>query len=355
MIESQLQCTIQLGDRAIGAGRPCFVIAEAGVNHNGVMEMAMNLVDVAVAAGADAIKFQSFRTEAIVAPEAPKAQYQLQTTGAAESQFDMLKRLELSVASHTEIQQYCLSRNIVFLSTPFDLKSIDLLDSLGVPAFKISSGDLTNLPLLRHVASKRKPILLSTGMSNLQEVEEAVEVLSAAGCDQVILLQCVSNYPADPADGNLRAMQTMAERFGLPVGYSDHTTGIEIAIAAAALGACVIEKHFTLDRNLPGPDHRASLEPAELQAMIQGIHKVEAALGDGRKIPAASEANTASIARRSLMAAGDISAGTRLTAEMVVIKRPGNGLPPRMLNELIGRRVRVEVASGSMLSLEMFE
>lgn len=355
MIESQPQCTIQLGDRTVGAGRPCFVIAEAGVNHNGVMEMAMSLVDVAVAAGADAVKFQSFRAETIVAPQAPKAQYQLQTTGATESHFDMLKRLELSVASHVEIQQYCSSRHIVFLSTPFDVESIDLLDRLGVPAFKISSGDLTNLPLLQHAASKRKPIVLSTGMSNLQEVEEAVAVLAAAGCDQVILLQCVSNYPADPADVNLRAMQTMAERFRLPVGYSDHTTGIEIAMAAVALGACVIEKHFTLDRNLPGPDHRASLEPAELQAMIQGIRKVEAALGDGRKIPAASEANTASIARRSLMAASDISAGTRLTPEMVVLKRPGNGLPPRMLNELIGRKVRVEVASGSMLSLEMFE
>src|SRR5215475_11635274 len=192
-------------------------------------------------------------------------------------------------------------------------------------------------------------------MSDLEEVEEAVDAMHEAGCGEIIMLQCVSNYPANPADVNLRAMQTMADKFRVPVGYSDHTTGIEIAMAAVALGACVIEKHFTLDRSLPGPDHRASLEPDELQSMIQSIRKVEAALGDGRKIPAASEVDTASVARRSLMAAGAISAGTRLTAEMVVIKRPGTGLPPRMLKELIGRALRVDVASGSMLSLEMFD
>ncbi|HEU5236133.1 MAG TPA: N-acetylneuraminate synthase [Pyrinomonadaceae bacterium] len=355
MFESQTQRTIQLSERAIGAGHPCFIIAEAGVNHNGDLEMARQLIDVAVEAGADAVKFQTFRAEAIVAREAPKAQYQLQTTSTAESQFDMLKRLELSAGAHTEIQSYCHTRRIEFLSTPFDTESIDLLDRLGVPAFKISSGDITNLPLLRHAAGKGKAMLLSTGMSGIEEVQEAVTAVRDAGCDQVILLQCVSNYPAEPADVNLRAMQTMADKFGVPVGYSDHTTGIEIAMAAVALGACVIEKHFTLDRGLPGPDHRASLEPDELRAMVEGIRKVEAALGDGRKIPAASEADTASIARRSLMAAGDISAGTRLTAEMVVIKRPGTGLPPRMLKELIGRPVRVDIASGSMLSLEMFD
>jgi len=349
------QKPIKIGSRRIGWGLPAFIIAEAGVNHNGDIELARHLVDVAVKAGADAIKFQTFRADAMVACDARKADYQLQTTSPTESQFEMLKRLELSAAAHAEIKSYCQTSNLTFLSTPFDPDSIDLLDRLGVPAFKISSGDLSNLPLLQHAAAKGKPILLSTGMSDLEEVEEAVDAMHEAGCGEIILLQCVSNYPANPADVNLRAMQTMADKFRVPVGYSDHTTGIEIAMAAVALGACVIEKHFTLDRSLPGPDHRASLEPDELQSMIQSIRKVEAALGDGRKIPAASEVDTASVARRSLMAAGAISAGTRLTAEMVVIKRPGTGLPPRMLKELIGRALRVDVASGSMLSLEMFD
>lgn len=346
---------VQIDCRWIGRGLPTFIIAEAGVNHNGDMKIARQLVNIAAESGADAVKFQTFRAEAMVSPDARKADYQLQTTSANESQFEMLKQLELSVAMHREIHSSCLEKKITFLSTPFDMESVELLDELGVPAFKISSGDLTNLPLLKQVAAKAKPILLSTGMANLAEVAEAFTVVRAAGNDQIILLQCVSNYPANPADVNLRAMQTMAEKFNVPVGYSDHTSGIEVALAAVALGACVIEKHFTLDRTLPGPDHRASLEPAELKAMTAAIRKVEAALGDGEKRPAASEVNTASVARRSLFAAVDIAAGMRLTEGMVTVKRPGTGLPPRALDDLIGRILRRNVPSGTMFSQDMFE
>ena len=345
--------SIELYGRGIGASYPCFIIAEAGVNHNGSLEMARQLVDVAVQAGADAVKFQTFKAEKVVSPQAPKAAYQLQTTDTSESQLDMIKRLELSFDAFRELYAYCQDKGILFMSTPFDEESADLLDELGVPVFKIGSGEITNWPFLEYVACKGKPMILSTGMSYLSEVDEAVRVLRGAGCDQLVLLHCVSNYPADPADVNLRAMQTMATAFGVPVGYSDHTPGVEVAIAAVALGACVIEKHFTLDCNLPGPDHRASLEPSELAALVQGIRTVEAALGHGRKEPAVSEANTAAVARRSLVAAQDIPVGTVLSEELIAIKRPGTGLPPAMRSYLVGRTVRVPVAAGTLLTLEM--
>jgi len=239
------------------------------------------------------------------------------------------------------------------MSTPFDEESADFLADLGVAVFKIPSGEITNLPFLRHVACRGKPMIVSTGMSYLGEVETAVRTIEEAGNYDFVLLHCVSNYPADPADVNLRAMQTMATAFGVPVGYSDHTLGIEVAIAAVALGACVIEKHFTLDRSLPGPDHRASLEPDELAVLVRGIRTVEAALGQGRKEPAASEANTAAVARRSLVAARDIPAGTVLTEEMLAIKRPGTGLPPAMLGHTLGRRTRVNMPAGTIIDLGM--
>jgi N-acetylneuraminate synthase len=345
--------TVEIGNRAVGPGHPGFIIAEAGVNHNGSVEMARHLIDVAAEAGADAVKFQTFRAEALVTASSPKAEYQLQTTSKQESQLDMLRRLELSRPAHRELQLYCHQRKISFLSTPFDESAVDFLDQLGVPAFKISSGDVTDIPLLEHVARKGKPVILSTGMSDIEEVRGAVQMIRAGGCD-LVLLQCVSNYPANPADVNLRAMQTMATEFDVPVGYSDHTTGIEVALAAVALGACVIEKHFTLDRDLPGPDHKASLEPSELAHMIEGIRKVEAALGDGRKARAASESDTARAARRSLTAAQEISAGTRLTRDMIAIQRPGTGLSPALLSSLVGRTLRIDVHAGSLLSLEMF-
>ena len=344
---------LEIGGRIVGPGQPCFVIGEAGVNHNGNLEIARQLVDVAVQANTDAIKFQTFKAERLVTPNALKADYQKQTTDAAESQYNMLRRLELSQEAHYELITYCQNRGVLFISTPFDEESADFLDELGVAAFKIASGEITNPPFLAHVARKGKPMIVSTGMACLGEVEMAVNAIWKAGNRDLILLHCVSNYPADPADVNLRAMHTLEVAFGMPVGYSDHTLGTEIALAAVALGACVIEKHFTLDRGLPGPDHRASLEPDELRALVRGIRTVEAALGHGRKEPAASEANTATVARKSLVAARDIPAGATLTGELIAIKRPGTGLPPAMRAYLIGRTVRVSIPADTVLALEM--
>lgn len=352
MSENQI---VAIGNGRVGRGAPVFVIAEAGVNHNGDLNNAKRLVEAAVEARADAVKFQSFRAEQIATDSAPKAAYQLQGTSTSESQLEMLRRLELSPGAHRELQAWCHQLGIIFLSTPFDEVSADFLDELDVPAFKISSGDITNLPLLEHVARKGKPVILSTGMSNLEEVAEAVVAIQNEGCDQLILLHCVTNYPASATDINLRAMHTMAEAFQVPVGYSDHTRGIEIALAAVALGARVIEKHFTLDRDLPGPDHRASLEPAELRAMIDGIRKVEAALGDGKKAPAESELDTARIARRSLVAAENICAGSKILREMIAAKRPGTGLAPAKLSLILGRTALVDIPAGSILTREMFD
>ncbi|HEU4832869.1 MAG TPA: N-acetylneuraminate synthase [Pyrinomonadaceae bacterium] len=346
---------IQVGNKLIGPGQPVFVIAEAGVNHNGERKLARALIDVAVEAGADAVKFQTFRADRLATPDAPKAEYQLQTTGDAESQFEMLRRLELSADAHRELQAYCHERGIIFLSTPFDEEAVDLLDELGVPAFKISSGDLTNSPLLEHVAGKGKPVILSTGMSELSELIEAVSVLNTAGCENPVLLHCVSNYPAGASEVNLRAMQTMRSAFDVPVGFSDHTDGIDVALAAVALGACVIEKHFTLDRTLPGPDHRASLEPAELRELVRSIRRVETALGNGRKVPTASEIETAKVARRSLVAARDIPAGATLEREMVMMRRPGTGMSPAMIETLLGRRVKKDIDAGTLLDADMFD
>lgn len=344
---------IEILGRQIGPGQPCFIIAEAGVNHNGSLEMARRLVDVAVQAGADAVKFQTFRAEKVISPQARKAAYQLQTTDPGESQLDMVKRLELPFDAFQELHAYCQDKGILFMSTPFDEESADFLAELGVAVFKIPSGEITNLHFLEHVAHKGKPMIISTGMSYLGEVEAAVRAIEEVGNGYLVLLHCVSNYPADPADVNLRAMHTLAAAFGVPVGYSDHTLGIEVAIAAVALGACVIEKHFTLDCSLPGPDHRASLEPDELAALVRGIRTIEAALGHGRKEPAASEANTVAVARRSLVAARDIPAGTVLAEEMIAIKRPGTGLPPGMRPHLIGRTARITIPAGTLLTLEM--
>src|SRR5260221_498667 len=346
---------IDIAGRQVGSGQPCFIIAEAGVTHSGKIELALRLIDAAATAGVDAVKFQSFKAEILATPAAQKAQYQLSGTDESESQRAMLKRLELSPGAHRELSDYARACGIIFLSTPFDEISADLLAEIGVPAFKISSGDVTNLPLLEHIARKGKPVILSTGMSDLNEVRAAVTALRAAGCEQLAVLHCVSNYPANAADVNLRAMQTMTTEFEVPVGYSDHTDGIEVALAAVALGACVIEKHFTLDRNLPGPDHKASLEPDELARMVESIRKVEAALGDGRKARADSEADTMQVARRSLTAARDIPAGTILTRGLIAIQRPGTGLSPALLPSLVGRRVRVDVRAGSLISFEMLE
>jgi N-acetylneuraminate synthase len=345
--------TIRLGGRKVGKGEPCFIIAEAGVNHNGSLQMARELVDIAAEARADAVKFQTFKPEKVCSPAAPKATYQLQTTDVEESQLEMGKKLELSFEAFRELHAYCESKGILFLSTPFDYESADFLSELNVPAFKIPSGEITNLPFLEHIARKGRPLIVSTGMSTLAEVGEAVKLIRATGHYELLLLQCVSNYPARPSSVNLRAMQTMVDAFGVPVGYSDHTEGIEIANAAVAMGACVIEKHFTISRDLPGPDHRASLEFAELASLVRSIRNIEAALGDGQKLPANEEMNTAAVARRSLVAGCDIPAGAILTEEMIAILRPGTGLPPVMRSRLLGKSVRRNISAGTLFTLEM--
>jgi N-acetylneuraminate synthase/N,N'-diacetyllegionaminate synthase len=344
---------VEIAGRRVGPGQPCFFIAEAGVNHNGSLELACRLVGVAAQAGADAVKFQTFRAAELVSPTAPKADYQCQTTGEEESQLQMLHRLELSESAHRDLMALARQQGVLFLSTPFEEASADFLESLGVAAFKVPSGEATNLPLLVHLARKGKPIILSTGMCTLEEVGQAVNAVQQTGNRQLVLLHCVSSYPANPAEANLRAMQTMAETFRLPVGFSDHSLGREVALAAVALGACVLEKHFTLDRSLPGPDHRASLEPHELQQLVSGIRNVEAALGDGRKRPQPGEANTAQVARKSLVAAQDIRKGSTLTEAMIAIRRPGTGLPPQARAALIGRTARADIPAGTLLTMEL--
>jgi N-acetylneuraminate synthase len=323
------------------------------VNHNGSAARAHQLVDAAADAGADAVKFQTFRADRLASATAPKAAYQAATTGTAQSQQDMLRALELAPELHAELQTHARARGLLFLSTPFDEDSADLLERLDVPAFKVPSGELTNLPFLAHLARKGKPLIVSTGMAGLGEVETAVQAIEAAGTPGLVLLHCVSSYPADPADSNLRVMATLAAAFGVPTGYSDHTLGTAVPLAAAALGACVIEKHFTLDRTLPGPDHQASAEPAELAALVAGVRTIESALGDGRKRPVAAEADTAAVARRSLVAATDIPAGATLTPDLIAFRRPGTGLPPALQRFLLGRRATGPIPAGTLLRLEM--
>jgi N,N'-diacetyllegionaminate synthase len=316
-----------------------FIIAEAGVNHNGCLDRARAMVQAAASAGADAVKFQTFKADRLVSRDAPKADYQRQTTDAAESQYDMLKRLELSEYDHIELVECCREHSIEFLSTPFDLESIDMLKRLGVEHWKIPSGEITNLPLLRKIGSLGQPIILSTGMATLDEIGDAMHVLKSAGADRksITVLHCNTEYPTRMQDVNLRAMQSIARAFpGVDIGYSDHTLGIEIAVAAAALGATVIEKHFTMDRNLPGPDHRASLTPKELGNMVFAIRNIEQALGDGIKRPSPSELKNRDIARKSIIAAKPIRRGEPFSEDNLTIKRPGNGVSPMRWDDFMG-------------------
>lgn len=333
----------------------CYIIAEAGVNHNGDPDLARQLVDAAADAGADAVKFQTFSAARLVSRDARKAEYQQRTSGADESQFDMLQRLELPLEAHHELLERCQARGIEFLSTPFDEEAADFLAELGVRRFKVASGELTNHRFLRHLAAKGLPLICSTGMATLGEVEAALAAIESGGRCDVTLLHCTSNYPAAPETVNLLAMDTMFRAFGVPVGYSDHTMGIAISTAAVALGAAVIEKHLTLDRTLPGPDHEASLLPAEFTALTDAIREVERALGDGRKRPAASEAEVARVARRSLVAACDIAAGAVVTEAMLTARRPADGLPPAWSEQLAGLKTRAPIAAGTVISLGMFE
>lgn len=315
----------------------CFVIAEIGVNHNGSLDMARELIDVAAGAGADAVKFQTFFADELVTPDARKAGYQVANTGDAGNQHQMLKALELTAEQFAALREYCGKTGVEFLSTPFSEGAADLLLAIGVGGFKVSSGDLTHLPLLRHIARKGKPVILSSGMATLGEIEDAVGAITAEGNERIAILHCVSNYPADPEDCNLAAMETIARAFGLPVGWSDHTTGAAISIAAVARGARIIEKHITLDCDLPGPDHRASMPPEEFRRFVAGIREVEAAIGDGIKRPTRSERKTAEVARRSLVAARALKAGDVLRADDIVIMRPGNGIAPKHAPMLVGK------------------
>ena len=315
------------------------IIAEAGVNHNGDIEIGKALIDAAAEAGADIVKFQTFDADLLVTSNARKAIYQMKSTAANESQRDMLKRLELSPAMHEQLIARAERRGIEFFSTAFDLDSLDYLLGLGMSRIKVPSGELTNLSYLRKVGSTGKPVILSTGMANLGEIEAALATLEAAGTPrrQITVLHCSTEYPAPVAEVNLQAMPVMAKAFGVQVGYSDHTEGIEVAIAAVAMGACVIEKHFTLDRALPGPDHRASIEPDELARMVSSIRNIELALGDGVKRPSVSEEKNRLVARKSLVAARAIAKGELFSEENLVAKRPGTGISPMRLDEWLGR------------------
>ena len=316
-----------------------FIIAEAGVNHNGSLELAKKLVDVASEAGADAVKFQTFKADKLVSKTAQKAEYQKQTTDAAESQYDMIKKLELDESAHRELIRYCGDKKIRFLSTPFDHESIDLLSNLGMEIFKIPSGEITNLPYLRRIGGLGKEVILSSGMADLGEIEDALDLLISSGTpkENITVLHATTEYPCPMNEVNLRAMRTIASAFGVRVGYSDHTNGIEVPIAAVAMGASVIEKHFTLDRTMEGPDHKASLEPDELCAMVGAIRNIERALGDGVKKPSASERRNMSVARKSIVAARPIRAGESFTSENIAIKRPGNGISPMRYDEILGQ------------------
>ncbi len=328
-----------------------FIIAEAGVNHNGDIKLAFKLVDAAAEAGADAVKFQSFKASALVTKTAAKAEYQKELTGARESQLDMIKRLELSEDQQRELFTYCRSKGIQFLSSAFDQKSAEFLNMLGLEIFKIPSGEITNLPYLRTIGRFGKKVILSTGMSTLGEVETAIDILVQSGTkrEHITLLHCTSEYPAPFDEVNLQAMLSLKNAFKLPVGYSDHTKGIEIPIAAAALGAQVIEKHFTLNRELPGPDHKASLEPDELQNMVTAIRHVQQALGNGVKCPSAAELKNREVVRKSIVAKQAIKKGEVFTVHNITVKRPGNGLTPLRWDETLGRIASRDFAEDELI------
>ncbi|HEY9163468.1 MAG TPA: N-acetylneuraminate synthase [Magnetovibrio sp.] len=328
-----------------------FIIAEAGVNHNGSLERALAMVDAAAKAGADAVKFQTFSADRLVTQSAPKAAYQKASGAKDETQHAMLQALELAHADHVALQQRAMDCGIEFLSSPFDEVSADMLAALGVKAIKLGSGEVTNIPLLRHVARLNRAVILSTGMSTLEEVAAAMKALDGAS---VTLLHCVTSYPAPVESSNLRAMETLRAAFNVPVGWSDHSTGITIPTAAVAMGACMIEKHFTLDRTLPGPDHAASLEPDELAQMVKAIREVELALGDGEKKPADCELEIRDVARKSIVSSRAIAAGETLTLDMIDFRRPGTGMSPALVDSVIGRTATQEIAPSTLLLPEMF-
>ena len=313
-----------------------YIIAEAGVNHNGSLDIAKKLVDEAKKSGADCIKFQTFIAENIISKNAKQAKYQTKNIGKEQSQLEMIKKLELSFEDFKQLNNYCIEKNIDFLSTAFDLESIDFLESLGMNTWKIPSGEITNLPYLIKIAKLKKKVILSTGMSTMQEIEDAVNIFKEYGTNDIRILHCTTQYPTLFEDVNLNAMLSIKEKFGYDVGYSDHTKGIEVPIAAVALGATVIEKHFTLDNNMIGPDHKASLQPDELKKMVKSIRNIELSLGDGRKVVANSEKENMSIARKSIVAKKSIRKGQLLSEENITVKRPGDGISPMRWFDILG-------------------
>jgi N-acetylneuraminate synthase/N,N'-diacetyllegionaminate synthase len=342
---------IKIDCKLVGDGEPVFVVAEAGVNHNGSIVLAKKLVDAAKNAGADAVKFQTFKTEKVVTEYAKKADYQ-KSAGSNESQYEMLRKLELKNERFTELFDYAKKKGIIFLSSAFDKESVDLLNNLGVLAFKIASGEITNFPLLRYIAGKKKPIILSTGMSTIHEISEALKIIRKEGVQDIILLHCVTSYPARKEDINLRVIETLRRKFKLPIGFSDHTLGPVVSIAAVALGAVLIEKHFTLDRNLSGPDHSMSMQPNELKEMIAAIHEAKKALGTGAKRLTEDEKKIKKLARRSVVARVSIRKGTIITESMLDTKRPGTGIDPRRMNLIIGKRTRQDIARDELITLK---
>jgi N,N'-diacetyllegionaminate synthase len=345
---------ITIKNRIVGIGHPCFVIAEAGVNHNGEFDLAKKLVDASVAAHADAVKFQTYIPEGVVVENADIAEYAKNNLGKNVKQIDMLKKCALSYNEFTALKAYCDSKDIIFLSSPHSFDAIDFLDDL-IPAYKFGSGDLTNIPALQYAAKKKKPMILGTGMATLEEVRHAYRAVTSMGNTQIILLHCTTNYPCSFENVNLRAMNTMQQELNCLVGYSDHTLGYLIPTIAVALGASVIEKHITLDKNLPGPDHKASLEPRELTEMIRQIRTVEMILGSSEKKPAESETAIRDIVRKSVITARNIRKGEIITRDMLVIKRPGIGISPAEIEKIIGKKTRKDISADEILRWDMVE
>jgi pseudaminic acid synthase len=343
---------IKLADRWVGDGAPCFVVAEAGANHNRDLAMGKELIDVAADAGADAVKFQTYSAETLYSKKTPRFSYLERQT--SKDTWQLIKDIELPREWQAELQAWAQKRGILFFSSPFDYRAVDELDALGVPAYKIASFEVVDLPLIRYAAARHRPMIISTGLATYEDIHDAVDTCRRAGNDDLVLLQCASLYPAPPARINLRAMETLRRAFAVPVGLSDHTLGIHIASAAVALGACVLEKHFTLSRTLPGPDHPFAIEPPELKEMVRQIREIEAALGDGMKLgPAPEELEMHQKARRSLVAARDIPKGSRIARDMIAVKRPGFGIKPKLLDLVIGRVASVDIEEDTVLTWDM--
>ncbi len=343
---------VKVGKRWVGDGEPCFVVAEAGANHNRDLGMGKELIDAAAAAGADAVKFQTYSAETLYSKKTPKFSY-LEGVSSKET-WDLIKEIELPREWQADLAAHAAKREIMFFSTPFDYRAVDELAALGVPAFKVASFEIVDLPLIKYAAAKGRPMILSTGLATYEDIHDALQACWAAGNRDVVLLQCVSLYPAPPARMNLRAIATMRQAFGVPVGLSDHTLGIHVAVAAVAVGACLVEKHFTLSRSLPGPDHPFAVEPGELKEMVRQIREVEAAMGDGLKLgPSPEEQEMHKKARRSLVAARPILKGTSIARDMIAIKRPGSGIRPKFLDLVVGRVAKVDIEEDTVLTWEM--